>query len=271
MITYRNLGRFGRLGNALFELASTIGIGNSLGEQVMFPDNWLYKKYFSIPEQLFGNVPEEAVESTLRFKDLEYKSPLGNYEDSYVHQFLQDTEFFWHYIDVIRDYLRPSDLAMESVGQYELPPGRRLGVHVRRGDNIWDPGVPNKSDYHITPSYWYYQRGIEEIPHDSLVVISDDKEWVQAHFPGAVYGDGRAYCKEHEPDYGIGVPHDWIDLFLLAQCDAYVISGSTFGVWGAMLSGSNDIICPTDVYGPLGPPKDIERQLFRPEWKVRGI
>jgi hypothetical protein len=75
--------------------------------------------------------------------------------------------------------------------------------------------------------------------------------------------------KEHEPGYGQKVPYDWEDLFLLASCDYYVVSGSTFGIWGALLSGCDPdhVVRPDKVYGPELAYIDSEL-LFHPDWRV---
>ena len=45
MITFSKLGNLGRLGNQLFQVASTLGIGRRNGVEVGFPQ-WRYSKYF---------------------------------------------------------------------------------------------------------------------------------------------------------------------------------------------------------------------------------
>lgn len=45
MFTYRKLGKNGRFGNQLFQIASTIGIAKSNGFSYGFPE-WEYQKYF---------------------------------------------------------------------------------------------------------------------------------------------------------------------------------------------------------------------------------
>ena len=162
--------------------------------------------------------------------------------------YLQNIHLFYTHIELIREYLQPSPLALEALADYQLPPWPKLAVHVRRGDNVFDPGVSNKSDYHLCPSLDYYQRGIKELPEGNMVVISDDIPWCREQFPqAAFFGQGTGHPKEHEPQFLTSKPCDWIDLFLLAQCDSFVISGSTFGIWGALLSR-----CPEYQRGSTG-------------------
>lgn len=272
-VTYNNLGKVGRLGNALFELASTIGIADTTGQPFAVPTDWIHRKYFSIPMACYGDDPRnfpgapwngagppDPIEAT------EYATHI----DIRARQYLQDIHLFWPSIDKIREFFQPSEYAQEVLSHFELPEGPRIGVHVRRGDNVFDPGVANKADYHSCPSIDFYRQGIAMQPEGNLVVISDDIPWCREQFPDAAFfGDGQSYWKEHEARFGIDEPSDWIDLFLLAQCDYYVISGSTFGIWGAILGNvpHGHVVRPDKVYGPLVSHVD-ESLLFHPSWRV---
>lgn len=260
MITYRNLGQIGRLGNALFELASTIGIAETLPDRCVFPENWIHRPYFSVPDEYFNDVEVASARESTEF---------ATHLQLRARPYLQDIHLFWDRLDKIREYLQPSPLAREILSQYALPPRPRIGVHVRRGDNVFDPGIANKEDYHLCPSLAYYQKGIAMQPPGNLVVISDDTSWCSENIPAAFYGSGIAHPKEHEPEFLTTEPRDWIDLFLLAQCDYFVISGSTFGIWGVILANvpPENVIRPDKVYGPLIP-WVYEDLLFHPYWRV---
>lgn len=263
MITYRALGRHGRLGNQLFEFAATYAIGSTLNREVRFPASWKYRKYFSVPDELFlDEIPWHAQES--------YELVQG--VDPRAACYLQDYNLFESRLPSIRWMLRPSAFATECIvhsAMLDLP-RPILGIHVRRGDNVIDPGVPDKHLYHLCPDLNYYMTGAWQFPHArSVAVFSDDIEWCKEHIPAQYYGAGVPSLKEHEPGYWEQIPYDWPDLFLLSMCDYLVISGSTFGVWGALLSeqpGAN-IVRPHEVYGPKLDYIDSEL-LFDPKWKA---
>lgn len=269
MITYRDLGHRGRLGNALFELAATIGIARAYNQDVIFPEDWIHRPYFSVPDEMFGPIPDHAIEAYDTVDAVERIDPR-------VRPYLQDYSLFADHMDEIRGYLQPSESALGLLlTEDQIPPGT-LGVHVRRGDNVVDPGVPNKSDYHLCPPLDYYKRGTAHmiIAHsewDNRAVFSDDIPWCKENFRRTVdyWGNGEGYWKEHEERFGIDAPNDWIDLFRLAQCDHFVISGSTFGIWAALLANvpGDHVVRPDRVYGPLLSYIDSEL-LFPPDWKV---
>ena len=210
------------------------------------------------------DIPFEARESTDYAVHLDYRA----------RPYLQDISLFWHCIDEIREYLKPSALALETLEGIELPEAPRLGVHVRRGDNVIDPGVPNKNDYHLCPPLDYYQRGMWALADEmymrlySTLCLSDDVEWCKENLPAHYYGHGVAQPKEHEPSFLTTTPVDWIDLFTLAACDYLVISGSTFGVWGAILANTPHVVRPDKIYGPIVAAYTDSELIFPKEWKV---
>lgn len=267
MITYRNLGLHGRLGNALFEFAATFGIARSMGQEVLFPSNWMHRPYFSIPDELFGDIPAEATESHTLVTGLDPRAAA----------YLQDYSLFKDCLPLIRHWLRPSERAEAVIDQYQLPEWTRLSVHVRRGDNVFDPGVPNKGDYHVCPPLDYYRRAIDTLDpnvHQRMCVFSDDIPWCRENLPEAdFYGDGVMHPKEHEPEFLTTVPRDWIDLFLMAQCDYLVITGSTFGIWGALLADvpPANVIRPDRVFGPIVAAYTNSELMFDPYWRVCAV
>ena len=48
IISFSKLGNHGRLGNQLFQIASTMGLAEKYGAQAAFPA-WAYEEYFETP------------------------------------------------------------------------------------------------------------------------------------------------------------------------------------------------------------------------------
>lgn len=262
MIAYPQLGLRGRLGNALFEFASTVGVARTLGLEPIFPADWIHRRYFSIPGEMFS-------ETCSGMTPMDF--PVTHHIDPRARDYLQDVNLFWHCIDEIREYLKPSELAKELLN-FKRTFGPLLGIHVRRGDNVYDAGVPNKFDYHLTMPVEYYQheRQFMSLGMRETLVVSDDIPWCKEHIPADIYGDGRPYWKEHEERFGIDEPFDWVDLFLLARCTNFIIGGSTFAVWGAILAESNHVVRPKKIHGPLIDYVDVNA-LYPAVWRVSDV
>jgi hypothetical protein len=260
MITFRSLGHQGRLGNQLFQIAATVAIALQQHDIARFPPGWQYRPYFSLPDELFGEIPDTAREA----------SDFATHLDPRARPYLQDINLFKDHLPRIVELFQPSALAQESLGNYRIVPNS-VGVHVRRGDNVVDPGVPNKYEYHLCPSLDYYESALMALPSQRpRAIFSDDYPWVHEHMPGAsVYGDAPPHLKENDPQYLQTTPHDWVDFFLLAQCRFFVLSGSTFSIWAALLAGARGghVVRPDRVYGPMLSYID-ESLLFLPDWTV---
>jgi len=54
-VSYRELGRVGRLGNALYEFAATVGTAFRLGGVPQFNADWTHRPYFDVPDGLFAD------------------------------------------------------------------------------------------------------------------------------------------------------------------------------------------------------------------------
>lgn len=246
MITFPLLGKAGRLGNQLWQIASTIGIARARGEEVSFPD-WAYRPYFSLPDEFFTD--DNGTDA----------STLVPHMDRRCAQYLQDFNLWKDVQDEIQEYLSPSELVLDYFmenHQWLLTTRPLIGVHVRRGDNAFDPGTPDKYLYHPLRSNQYYQTAIDSLPADiEVVVFSDDIPWCEQNMPYVLdrpchfFHGGTPRPKEHEPDYETAPITDWIDLVGLALTEHHILSNSTYAWWGAFLSGDPHPFYPSNWFG----------------------
>lgn len=269
MLTYRNLGNCGRLGNALWEIASTLGIAASRGEEAIFP-RWDYAPYFHVPEHLFGDVMPSAVEATEFVPHMDYRAK----------PYLQDWNLFSGIEETIRNYFKPSHLAMETIDDPKFDWFHLLddpiAVHIRRGDNVTHPlGI------HPLRSIQYYQDALQVVRADldeehPVVVFSDDIEWCKETLGKAFKhstGGGIYYMEgnpqrpqEHLPEFRGSLPMDWVDLQFMALCRYHIIANSTYSWWGAFLSDNPHPVYPSNWFG--WQLKYINADLmFPPNWQ----
>ncbi len=220
MMTFRRLGHFGRLGNQLWEIASTIGIAHRGNETAGFPF-WRYQPYFSVPSDLFPDLTavdgEDLINHFVGVEGLDY---------------LQDLRYLVGVEDLIRQYLAPRPELRERIRRRNaslLALPHKTAVHVRRGDYL------SKSDTHPALPLDYYRDAMALLPPPYLV-FSDDLAWCRANFP---------------QDSCVFIAHnrDYEDLFLMAMCEAHITSNSTFSWWGAWL-GEGPAVYPRNWYGP---------------------
>lgn len=247
LLTHPNLGRQGRLGNQLWQIASTIGIARKLRMQAVFPEAWRYREHFSIPDEFFGDTSKaESVLETGAVKHLDAER---------ARPYLQDVWFWKNIASEIFDYFMPSVSAIEVIEQRFGSYGPVVGVHIRLGDNITEQGW-KKQD--IPPLPWSYYNevldvlSLERPVGTPVVVFSDSPELIRENLRGdyAVFEGGAPMPKEHEPSFETVVPTDWIDFFAFASCTYHIISNSSYAWWAAFISGDPTPIYPSMWYGP---------------------
>ena len=240
--TYLQLGHHGRLGNQLWQIASTWAIAQRAGKMVAFPP-WEFSDWFNIPDKLFT----------------EDEDTLNNLTNLYP-DYLQDLAHLSGYEKDIKLHFYPSVMALTAVES--LYPDTHLGnmtaVHVRRGDYL---GLPH---HHPVCGIGYYERALNMLSPSEIMVFSDDIEWCkqQPLFKGAYFARGN----EIE------------DLITMSQCDSFVIANSTFSWWGAWLADqvSERVCYPKRWYGPEVP-ADYTLMVdglgwtgvdFHPDWPI---
>lgn len=244
IVSYAGLGSCGRLGNQLWQIASTIGIAGHRGAGPAFP-RWEYEPYFRVPEWMFyDELPSE------HFTDLTVSA------EGQVN-YLQELRHF-EYLDeedgTVRAMFQPSVAAMEEL-QRRFPTfwlkEHVTAVHVRRGDYVSLP------QHFPLPTLDYFRRSrdivADQEPDTCFLIFSDDPGWCQDNMD-SVFGD-------YDHEYVIGVPRpveiadrqgdpeDQYDLQLMSFCDRHIISNSTFSWWGAYLSQDAEILHPDVWFG----------------------
>lgn len=261
-VSFPLLGQMGRLGNQLWQVASTIGLAHTHRTEPRFPP-WAYMRYFSPPHDWFVQSPM-GVDATTLVPHLDPRAA----------GYLQDYGLWADVSASVRSHFSPSPLTMATLAnhrEFAALPRPVLGVHVRRGDNVQanDPGTPDKHLYHPMPTTEWYLRGIETLKAGtkSVAVFSDDPQWCRENIPADYYHQGTVRPKEHEAAYATAPVLDWIDLFLFARCARHVISNSSYAWWGAFLSGDTAPVYPWPWFGPRVSNYTDASLMFPPPWQ----
>jgi hypothetical protein len=225
MLSFNELGRYGRLGNQMFQIASTIGIAKKFGYDYAFPEwiNWDAKDRFGSDEDIYiskylqYDLPRTDQQLPIYFMHWGYHDV--NVPDNVsLSGHMQSERYFEHCADEIRKVFTFKD---------EFDKNDYTALHIRMGDY--------GSDYHPICSKEYYERAIN-IAGGKILLFSDDKEAAVRHL---------------QPFYGdifIGTTID--SLKMMKACKRHIIANSTFSWWGAWLANSELTIAPKQWFGP---------------------
>lgn len=249
LITFSSLGGAGRLGNQLWQIASTLGIARSLGDECVFP-RWDYQEFFSVPETYFGDpLGTEAQDTNLVF-----------HIDRRARIYLQDLGLFAPIADEIRSLFAPSieasatlEHVLEDSVILDVDFKNATAIHVRRGDYVTnDPG-------YLPPCpLSYYVNAWESLGGEQAVVFSDDQAWVESELIPLLGSDAMAVQlspprpNTYDPEWDANnppAPTDWMDLQAMAKFGSHVISNSTYSWWAAWLAGGRKVCFPSVWFG----------------------
>lgn len=178
--------------------------------------------------------------------------------DCYVEGYFQSEKYFAPIADIVRHEftMKPQFVQHLRDKAAELRERRSVSVHIRRGDyvtnrNFW----VLSADYYAAAIAYLRQR----IPDLAIYYFSDTPGWVAANMQ-SLGGPGELVS-------GKITKTNIEDLYLMSQCQNYVIANSTFSWWGAWLSGNPEkiVIAPSRWFRAL--PYDT-RDLIPDTWRV---
>ena len=260
MITFSSLGKYGRLGNQLFQYSILKSVSNKTGFEIVLDKDintftWhgqkCLLKNFSLKSANYGK-------STARNRYSENTNDLilsPKIYDENVYKVSDDTNFFGYfqspkYYEDIKDILRDElemdsqyeDFSDEYLNQFQ---NTTVSLHVRRGDvsDGTNRGCEWANDF--TPNsiqYQYYKNSLDSIPQDSTILLftggnrenknNKDYEW----------------CKNNFKDERIVFVNDMNELETISIMKKVNINitgfKSTFSWWGSFLNKNENVIAP---------------------------
>jgi len=148
MITFKQLGLHGRLGNQLYQYAALRGISEKIGTNCKIPNfnNFLWHgqkcllSNFNIKAEFFDYSELFGLERTINEPDPNrfYKDFFSIPKNSNIHGFFQFIKYFEHCEDLIRQELSPKDEflshAKKKIISYKKDGHEIVSIHIRRGD-----------------------------------------------------------------------------------------------------------------------------------------
>ncbi len=235
-VTFKQLGKYGRLGNQLWQCSTTIALALRNNDNFLFP-NWEYEKFFNIPKSQF---------TTITIQTETYQEPHFHYSKIDYHPNIDligyfQSQLYWiEFKDKIIDMLSPNVHGLSNQ-EYAF-------IHVRRGDYLKHTGC-----YEIL-NMNYYEKAMERFNASKYLVFSDDIEWCKNNFIGNEFSFSEGNS-------------DIEDLELMTKCNGGICANSSFSVWGGMLS-KKKMIVPNQWFGPKLFSTHDTKDLYSPDWII---
>lgn len=242
MIGFNHLGRYGRLGNQMFQYATLRGIAATHGYDFCIPpsnfvDEWKDHKLFETFKLPHNNnrcyQPKSSYYQERQFHyDQEY---VDNCPDNIcLYGYFQTEKYFQNITDSIREDYTFHDEIVETCTKFIEKVDNPIALHVRRTDYIPNP------ENHPLCSAEYYQEALSKFDNDrNVVVFSDDPTWCKKQ---NIFSSDRFIVSEGNDNR--------YDLCLMSLCNDFIIANSSFSWWGAWLANRGGVVAPTRWFGP---------------------
>lgn len=257
IITFQQLGKFGRLGNQMFQVASTIGIAKKFGAEYAFPESKYFKSLPVLPPNLtFNTYHEQHFHYSEPFADgggnwnIRLQG-IGNWNLS---GYFQSYKYFdWCWPEMERYFECDPETERRLRTQIKELAGHKMtvAIHVRRGDYL------NLQDYHPVQSKEYYIRGMAQFntTNTHFFVFSDDMNWCVENF--SITAPHISFIHQDEKS----------DLYMGSFCDHLIGSNSSFSWWQGWLNKNPNkrIFLPKNWFGPAYADKST-RDLIPENW-----
>jgi hypothetical protein len=271
----------GRLGNQMFQFASTLAAGKRKGYEVKFPlenCNDLRRigpidlntgalsdvkcdllDCFDISNEYFISSPRLQIYSLFNEGKFEYDDRIESIPDGCnLSGYFQTEKYFLDIKEEIRNIFAFKKEIVKEGDRIlrEISEGKELvSIHVRRGDYTLYP------DHHPTCNPEYYSLGIQEIRKVSekdlkAIIFSDDKQWCLDNMKNYIGED--FYITNTEDPY--------VELYMMTKFDYHVIANSSFSWWGSWLSNSKLTVAPSRWFGQAMD-KNTE-DVYCKNWKI---
>lgn len=256
MITYPDLNKKGRLGNQLFQIASTIGIARAAGQDFSFPE-WEYQHCFENKLPTISTIPGfTLVETSCDYGSISLDA-IEPPEDISLEGYFQSEKYFINAEKEIRKCFEFSEEISKYIDKKYSHVLKKYdtAIHVRRGDYL------NLKEVYHTLSHLYYFQAATILNVKKAVVFSDDISWCKT-----IFKDTDCYFvheREHN-SYEIGYTataeqnakeftfEDVVELALMSMFKNSIIANSTFGWWAAWLNKTpnKNVVAPKLWYTP---------------------
>lgn len=234
MLTFSQLGRYGRFANGLFQIAGTIGIARKYGYAYGFP-RWMnydhkdrfgssedidLQKYFVNPLPVVGAIgyPDYPV-------SWGYHPTLHPPDGVSLSGHFQSEKYFAHCKDVIRHYFR---MKGEMADVYDS-----CAIHVRLGD--YD------DKYHPRLTADFYKAAMAQFPQGQSFTIFSDNLSEAARIVGTASNILLSPGGDYIQDFG-----------MMKRFKHFITGNSSYSLMAAILGEHPDkkIICPANWFGP---------------------
>lgn len=268
MITHNKIGYNGRLGNQMFIYATLLSLREKLNVDIVIPEsncintiNASYDMYHNFWVQskcvLYDYFKITALKSKESYP-IVYTEPKHGYNESLynvdtsidqsIDGYFQSWKYFNDYKSIIKNEFSFNESCIKNVIGILDGVDNKISIHIRLGDALAHPNIFKLNPEYITNILSQFNDDVY-----NYIIFCDNFEYIENWFP---QDSSIHFMKYNEIE----------SLYLMTQCDHFILSPSTFSWWGAYLGEKPH----SKVYTPdwwFGDNRDYT-ELNLPNWIV---
>lgn len=238
MIAYQSIGDNGRIGNQLFQIASTIGIAIENNHDFAFNNSEIFNYLPKLKKHIFDQfsiINNTYFESDFCYQDIKVSSN----ENIFLNGYFQSYKYFENQKNIILDFLEINnpvfDVSKKNINFHDS-----CSLHIRRGDYV-KISNNNPLNPHPLQTIYYYLEAIDKINVSNYFVFSDDIKWCKENF-----NDKRLIFIDYPSKNTSNFAFDLCELQLMSLCEHNIIANSSYSWWAAYFNKNKNkkIIAP---------------------------
>jgi len=226
------LGQLGRLGNQLFQYASTLGISENNKLNFAIPSNSDLYNFFEMPK----------TSSWFNFKKIKVRDEIGFDEEIFNNcpdnidllGYLQSEKYFKNVENKVRNNLTFKPSVIKQVESFFIKncliDTEKISLHIRRTDYLTDVNF-------VQLDLNYYLKALNYFDNLPVIVFSDDPEWCSNQ---DIFKNKRYVISNLNSSV--------LDLCAMTFCQYHIIANSSFSWWGSWLAKSKKTVAPKQWY-----------------------
>lgn len=261
MITYNNLGAYGRMGNQMFQYATLFAIAKTRKYKFGIPlKNKSDNPYLNLClDEAFPYLSAEDSSTVINLhraqeRNFEYNAGIfGIPDNTDILGYFQSEKYFVDYRnDLLKEFAFNEDVYRKALDIRSITKEPVISVHLRLGD------YKKLSDKHPVCTLEYYKEALSKLPEDLLIVaFSDEPDLAKSLFDSLE----RKYFITESNDQNV-------DMCAMSLCNYHIIANSSFSWWGAWLSESKKVIAPSKWFGDApGMPRNWS-DIYCKDWII---
>ena len=251
-VTFNALGKYGWLGNQLFQMSTCIATAMDNGCEAYFPE-WPWSKRMPVLGMMCRS---DVRKNTVTYSEKKFSfDKIPNISgDVNLHGYFQSAKYFDNYKESICNSIEQGMIGHNGMSINKL---REMlhdvcFVHVRRGDYL------NLSHVYVILNDSYYMVAINKMKDygfSKFAVVTNDVNYCKSVFKGNEY----LFFSGDQAD----------DLSIMAACGGAIIANSSFSWWGSYLGNKVKVIAPDRWFNQSGPAD--YHDLYLKNWDLMPI